>query len=70
MRKKYNTGGGASQTKLEKLKFSLDKNIKNLKKKRMAPINKAKSDLNKDGKLSGYEKKRGTAIAKAMKGKK
>ena len=58
MRKKYNTGGGASQTKLEKLKFSLDKNIKNLKKKRMAPINKAKSDLNKDGKLSGYEKKK------------
>ena len=25
-----------------------------------------KSDLNKDGKLSGYERKRGTAIAKSM----
>ena len=33
-------------------------------------INKKKSDLNKDGKLSGYEKKRGMAIAKSMKGKK
>ena len=31
-------------------------------------INKDKADLNKDGKLSGYEKKRGTAIAKAMSG--
>ena len=29
-------------------------------------INKEKSDLNKDGKLSSYEKKRGTAIARAM----
>jgi len=62
-------GGGADQTKMEKLKFNLDKNIKNLKEKRMAPINKTKSDLNKDGKLSSYEKKRGIAIAKAMKGK-
>jgi len=32
-------------------------------------INKNKADLNKDGKLSGYEKKRGTAIAKAMSGR-
>ena len=30
-------------------------------------INKKKSDLNKDGKLSSYEKKRGKAIAKSMK---
>lgn len=30
-------------------------------------INKEKSDLNKDGKLSSYEKKRGMAIAKSMK---
>ena len=29
-------------------------------------INKNKADLNKDGKLSGYEKKRGMAIAKSM----
>ena len=33
-------------------------------------FNRAKSDLNKDGKLSGYEKKRGKAIAQAMKSKK
>ena len=32
-------------------------------------INKKKSDLNKDGKLSGYEKKRGMAIAKSMSGR-
>jgi hypothetical protein len=32
-------------------------------------INAKKSDLNKDGKLSGYEKKRGSAIANAMSGK-
>lgn len=29
-------------------------------------INKQKADLNKDGKLSGYEKKRGTAIQQSM----
>lgn len=29
-------------------------------------LDKKKADLNKDGKLSGYEKKRGTAIQKAM----
>ena len=33
-------------------------------------INKKKSDLNKDGKLSSYEKKRGIAIAKSMSGRK
>ena len=33
-------------------------------------INKKKSDLNKDGKLSSYEKKRGMAIAKSMSGRK
>ena len=33
-------------------------------------VNIKKSDLNKDGKLSGYEKKRGAAIANAMSGKK
>jgi len=32
-------------------------------------INKKKSDLNKDGKLSSYEKKRGMAISKAMSGR-
>jgi len=32
-------------------------------------INKNKADLNKDGKLSGYEKKRGMAIAKSMSGR-
>ena len=32
-------------------------------------INKNKADLNKDGKLSVYEKKRGKAIAKAMSGR-
>lgn len=29
-------------------------------------VNKQKADLNKDGKLSGYEKKRGMAIQKSM----
>lgn len=29
-------------------------------------INREKSDLNKDGKLSNYEKRRGSAIAKSM----
>jgi hypothetical protein len=29
--------------------------------------NPSKADLNKDGKLSGYEKKRGKAIENAMK---
>jgi hypothetical protein len=29
-------------------------------------LDPAKSDLDKDGKLSGYERKRGTAIAKSM----
>ena len=33
-------------------------------------FNAKKSDLDKDGKLSGYEKKRGKAIAQAMKNKK
>ena len=33
---------------------------------RNKPVDKEKSDLNKDGKLSSYEKKRGTAIARAM----
>ena len=33
-------------------------------------FNRTKSDLDKDGKLSSYEEKRGMAIAKAMKGKK
>ena len=32
-------------------------------------FNAQKSDLNKDGKLSGYEKKRGKAIAQAMRKK-
>jgi len=32
-------------------------------------INKNKADLNKDGKLNSYEKKRGMAIAKAMSGR-
>lgn len=34
------------------------------------PKNKDKADLNKDGKLSPYEKKRGKAIEDAMKGDK
>lgn len=29
-------------------------------------LNKQKADLNKDGQLSGYEKKRGMAIQKSM----
>lgn len=29
-------------------------------------LNKPKADLDKDGKLSGYEKKRGMAIEKSM----
>tara|TARA_B100001057_G_C22464902_1_gene800341 strand:- start:410 stop:748 length:339 start_codon:yes stop_codon:yes gene_type:complete len=34
----YTKGGGADQTKMEKLKFSLDKNIKGLKDKRKAGL--------------------------------
>jgi len=33
-------------------------------------LQKSKMDLNKDGKISGYEKKRGMAIMKAMSKKK
>ena len=39
-------------------------------KKKTKKKNMKKADLNKDGKLSGYEKKRGMAIAKAMSKKK
>ena len=35
-------------------------------KKKRAALNKKKSDLNKDGKLSSYEKKRGEAIADSI----
>jgi hypothetical protein len=38
MMKKYNKGGGADQTRMEKLKFSLDKNIKGLKDRRKAGL--------------------------------
>jgi hypothetical protein len=45
----------------------------NPRKQNIEKINKTfnvqKSDLNKDGKLSGYEKKRGKAIAQAMRKK-
>jgi hypothetical protein len=46
---------------------------KNMLKKRRGGAmlkNPGKADLNKDGKLSGYEKKRGMAIEKSMSGKK
>ena len=54
----------------KQLKFGGSSNIKSNVQKIKEAFSPKKSDLNKDGKLSGYEKKRGMAIAKAMKGKK
>ena len=50
-------------------RFTLHRKIKKLFKKRTGGAmlkNPGKADLDKDGKLSGYEKKRGMAIEKAM----
>lgn len=54
-------------------KMAMEKNIErelqeaiNVLLKEKFHLNKKKSDLNKDGKLSGYEKKRGSAIAKQL----
>ena len=46
-------------------KFNPDGSYKKIKK----AFDPKKSDLNKDGKLNSYEKKRGMAIAKAMRGR-
>ena len=59
---KMTAGSGSGEGRLQNSKIT---GTKMMKKKNMK-----KADLNKDGKLSGYEKKRGTAIAKAMSKKK
>ena len=61
---KMTAGSGSGEGRLQNSKITGDKMMK---KKKMSM---KKTDLNKDGKLSGYEKKRGMAIAKAMKKKK
>ena len=45
--------------------FKKETNVDKIKK----AFDPKKSDLNKDGKLTGYEKKRGMAIARAMRGR-
>ena len=49
-----------------KMKFNGKSDNRN---NRTATFNMQKADLNKDGKISSYEKTRGMAIQKAMKGK-
>ena len=59
---KMTAGSGSGEGRLQNSKIT---GAKMMKKKNMK-----KADLNKDSKLSGYEKKRGMAIAKAMSKKK
>jgi hypothetical protein len=74
--KKSNNGLTPAQRKLpEKLQNAILNSKKNKKSKSKDDynddheINKEKADLDGDGKLSSYEKKRGKAIQKAMKEK-
>lgn len=62
-KKKMTAGAGSGEGRMQNSKMTGAL----MKKKKM---NMKKADLNKDGKLSSYEKKRGMAIAKAMKKKK
>ena len=61
---KMTAGSGSGLGRLQNSKITGARMKKNKKK------NMRKADLNKDGKLSGYEKKRGMAIMKAMAKKK
>jgi len=61
---KMTAGSGSGLGRLQNSKITGTRMKKNKKK------NMKKADLNKDGKLSSYEKKRGMAIMKAMAKKK
>jgi hypothetical protein len=61
---KMTAGSGSGLGRLQNSKITGARMKKNKKK------NMRKADLNKDGKLSSYEKKRGMAIMKAMAKKK
>lgn len=61
---KMTAGSGSGLGRLQNSKITGARIKKNKKK------NMRKADLNKDGKLSSYEKKRGMAIMKAMAKKK
>jgi|TARA_S200002703_G_C3653612_1_gene200690 hypothetical protein len=61
---KMTAGSGSGLGRLQNSKITGARMKKNKKK------NMKKADLNKDGKLSSYEKKRGMAIMKAMAKKK
>ena len=61
---KMTAGSGSGLGRLQNSKITGARMKKNKKK------NMRKADLNKDGKLSSYEKKRGMAIMKAMTKKK
>ena len=61
---KMTAGSGSGLGRLQNSKITRARMKKNKKK------NMKKADLNKDGKLSSYEKKRGMAIMKAMAKKK
>ena len=57
----YSKGTPKPKTNVDKIKKAFStKTIK---------FDAKKSDLNKDGRLTDYEKKRGMAIAKAMRGR-
>jgi hypothetical protein len=58
------TGGGRKKYNMKKIKCKVGQ-VYDMKLKRCVT---KKADLNKDGKLSGYESKRSAAIQKSMKG--
>jgi len=64
----YKTAVKKAKEKMKKTKKTMDESKTNLLKELIkdALKNPKKADLNKDGKLSSYEKKRGKAIEKAM----
>jgi len=64
----YKTAVKKAKEEMEKTKETMDENKINLLKELIkdALKNPKKADLNKDGKLSSYEKKRGAAIEKSM----
>ena len=64
----YKTAVKKAKEEMEKTKETMDESKMNLLKELIKDSlkNPKKADLNKDGKLSSYEKKRGAAIEKAM----
>lgn len=64
----YKTAVKKAKEEMEKSQEKMDENKMNVLKELIkdALKNPKKADLNKDGKLSSYEKKRGAAIEKAM----